>query len=226
MAYVPINVGVDEDDVTGDLNRDAWIKANSNFAAVDVQIATLAPQTDVDALETELDSAVATINAALDLKQDAADPLDPGDGVAHFDAAQTITVTERRQLAINTGGFVTLDFQLVAPTVDVAGTVTYKLPIPPENFRVHSAYLTLYQRTVGSGGTFLVGLTLDQGATNIATNTGTAMTSTGKIGSTISGTPTLTGGLITTITVTITNTETGSPVVKGLQLWIRGIWEA
>mgnify|MGYP000110754749 CR=1 FL=1 len=225
-SFDPINVGVDEDDVTGDLNRDAWIKVNSNFAAVDAQIADLAPQTELDALETALDSAIDTINDALALKQDAADPLDPGDGVAHFDGAQTITGTERRQLAINTGGFVTLTYDLVASSTTIAGTNTYKLPIFPETFRVHSAYLSLVERTVGSGGTLLVGFTLDQSAVNIATNTGTHIPASGKIGSTISGTPQLVSGNATSVTVTVTDTETGSPVRKGLRLWVRGIWEA
>lgn len=224
MPYDPINVGIDPDDVTGDLNRDAWIKVNSNFSAVDTQLAAAATAVAVAALDTELDDAVAALNDALALKQNISDPLDPGDGVAHFDAAQVISNTEKRQLIQNTGGHVVIQAEIVPPATTLAGTTTVKLPISPRDFYLDSIFITLTERTVGSGGTLVVGFSLDQGATVVASNAGTAIGANGILVGTLGVANTVIGGNATSFTLTVVDTETGAPIRKGAMLWMRGHW--
>lgn len=226
MPYTPINIGVSDDDNTGDTLRAAGNKINTNFAAVDTALAARALAADLTTEVAARTADVAALEAALALKADATDVVDPSTVTPHFDLAQTIDIDQRRTLAINTGGFVTLPFQLVDGATNFASG-TFNLPFFPQNFIVHDIYIMLHQRTVGSGGTFQVAFTLDQGATNIGGAAAAAVTGAGKsTGTVVVAARRMTKELATSVTATVVNTETGSPVAKGATLWLRGVWEA
>lgn len=224
MAIEILIVGTAPDDNTGESLRSGAQKINANFDYVQGQLDLKATIETLDAALLDVAESIADVNDALDGKQDIGGP-DPGIDYPRTDAAQVLTIVERRQVVGNQGAWVTLPFELVPVGTDVDGTNTYDLPIFPANFIIDSIFLTLHKRTVGSSGTLIIGYTLDQGASAIAGNAGTGITGTGSTGGTV-GAPNrrLSKELETTVTVTVLNTEVAG-VAKGATLWLRGIWE-
>lgn len=226
MAFTPINVGTAANDNTGDQNRTGWQKVNANFVDAQAQLNTKASAANLTTEIADRTSDVAAIIATLATKADLADVIDPGTVEPRFDAPQTIINDQRRQLAENEGGYVTLPFQLQDAATDAA-TGTYYLPMFPQNFILCDFFLMLHRRTIGTGGTLTGAFTLDQGATNIGGAASGAITGAGKMQGIIAVLGRrITKELNTTCALTITSTETGSPVAKGATLWLRGVWEA
>lgn len=222
----PINNGVADNDGTGDPWRTGWIKVNVNFNGIAADLATRAKQVDLDAETAARETAISDLAAELALKADIGGADDLSATYARFDAAQTISNTERRQLGANTGALITLPFLLVDGLTDPASG-TFNLPILPADFNVFDMFLTLSQRTMGTGGTFQVAYSLDNGGVTAGGQIATNIPASGKLGSTIiiAG-RVLLNGVANTLTVVVTDTETGAPVHKGLTLWLRGTWAA
>lgn len=226
MPYTPINLGVTADDNTGDSLRAGGETINANFESIDDQLALKADTADLEAETAAREAAITSLEDALAGKADIGDTVDPLDVAPRFDATQTINITERRTLVTNTGGFVTLPFQLLDSGANVTTTATFDLPFFPENFIVHSASLMLHKRTVGSSGSVTLGFQIDQGATVIGGVSSGGVTATGKReGAIVATDRRITKEVATSVTLTISNTEVGG-VAKGATLWLRGVWEA
>lgn len=195
MAYTPISLGSSANDGTGDPLRTALGIVNANFASVDTQLAAKAAASDLTTETTAREDADTALEASLDTKRDANSPD------------------------------VLLQFPLVDSATALSGTNTYDLPRIPFDFLIEDISLTVTQRTAGSGGTLLLDVSMDQGAANIATGTGLSVSGTGIVDCPVTALDDiLVEGLDTTIDITVTDTETGSPVRNGLVLWIRGTW--
>lgn len=220
MSFPVINVGTTPNDGTGDVLRDAFITVNDNFQAVSDALDDKATATSVTAETAARVSDIATLTAEIATKQDAADGAVVDENAIHFNAAETLTNTEKDQHALNAGLFVTIPFQLI-PYGTTITTQTLKLVLP-DKFFIHDIFLTVNERVVGSGGSLLISYSLDQGATTHAYGTALAMTGTGRVQSTAIPTAVILGGTSTNLVLTVTNTETGSPIAKGLILWLRG----
>lgn len=220
MSFPIINVGTDPNDGTGDVLRDAFITVNDNFAATSDALDAKATVSGLTAEVAARVSDTAATVAALALKADAIDgpAIDPN--APHSNIAETYTNTQKDQLALNMGLFVTVPLQLI-PYGTTITTQTLKL-ILPDKFFIHDIYLTVNERVVGSGGSLLISYSLDQGATTHAYGTALAMTGTGRVLSTGIPIPVIPGGTATSLVLTVTDTETGSPIAKGLILWLRG----
>ena len=220
MPFPQINVGTAPNDGTGDVLRDAFITVNDNLDSVDTALAAKAATSALTAEEAARIADDAALAALIATKQDAADGDVVDTNTVHNNATETFTNTQKDQFALNAGLFVTIPFQLI-PYGTTITTQTLKLVLP-DKFFIHDIFLTVNERVVGSGGSLLISYSFDQGATTHAYGTALAMTGTGRVQSTGIPTPVILGGTSTNLVLTVTNTETGSPIAKGLILWLRG----
>ncbi len=226
MAMTPltkVNVGTSNNDGTGDNLRAAMQKVNTAFDNIKTEVDLKVYSSDFAAEVAERDSQHADIVSALADKVNVSD-LAAATNTPIFDGTQAITSAQRRQLAQNTGAYVTLMFPIYDAATDVASG-SFDLPFLPDGFSIVDMFVTMSKRTVGSGGSFMLAYGLTNDGNTVGGSISTAVDASGKLGSTvvISG-YLVVAGKANALTLTVTNTETGSPVAKGLTLWLRGAW--
>jgi hypothetical protein len=207
MAQQVLNIGSAPDDGTGDPLRSAYHKANLNFTEL-YQLVGLRATTQ--ALNEEAAARLAADNLRALLTQ-----------IVRTDAAQVLTTAQKLQAAVNGGTLVTIPFQLIAPTVNIASG-TWQLPPLPANFHLHSVHLTIRS---ASASTLNFAFTME-GANVITPLAGYQQADTDS-GASIPTTviaPGIVAGKQLTANLSVFTPLYGGDDSTGLCLWLRGVW--